>query len=287
MSWHRIRPWRSMLIALVLAALSSIAGNAADELRKLSVVSFGLFGDQRVFQSEATGAAQIVAKRFGADPVIVKFNTKKGGDATTASLAASLQATAKNMADASDVLFLILTSHGSQDGLAVFAGRRREILTPARLAGMLDQTGVRYRIVVISACYSGVFIPRLANPDSLVITAADADHSSFGCEDRAKWTYFGDAFFNIALRRTTRLKDAFVLARELVAQREARNGFERAAAGRPPVAWATARLQPRCVGKIEQAVATRRRQATRLCPPYFRSSLSTVIGRSRTRVPVA
>ena len=215
-----------MLIALVLAALSSIAGNAADELRKLSVVSFGLFGDQRVFQSEATGAAQIVAKRFGADPVIVKFNTKKGGDATTASLAASLQATAKNMADASDVLFLILTSHGSQDGLAVFAGRRREILTPARLAGMLDQTGVRYRIVVISACYSGVFIPRLANPDSLVITAADADHSSFGCEDRAKWTYFGDAFFNIALRRTTRLKDAFVLARELVAQREARNGFE-------------------------------------------------------------
>jgi len=226
MSWHRIRPWRSMLIALVLAALSSIAGNAADELRKLSVVSFGLFGDQRVFQSEATGAAQIVAKRFGADPVIVKFNTKKGGDATTASLAASLQATAKNMADASDVLFLILTSHGSQDGLAVFAGRRREILTPARLAGMLDQTGVRYRIVVISACYSGVFIPRLANPDSLVITAADADHSSFGCEDRAKWTYFGDAFFNIALRRTTRLKDAFVLARELVAQREARNGFE-------------------------------------------------------------
>jgi hypothetical protein len=33
-------------------------------------------------------------------------------------------------------------------------------------------------------------------------TAADANHSSFGCEDKAKWTYFGDAFFfNAALRR--------------------------------------------------------------------------------------
>jgi hypothetical protein len=90
---------------------------------------------------------------------------------------------------------------------------------------MLNATHVRYRAVVISACYSGVFIPRLANPNSLVVTAADANHSSFGCEDRAKWTYFGDAFFNVALRRTTRLKDAFALARALVGQREARNGF--------------------------------------------------------------
>jgi hypothetical protein len=178
-----------------------------------------------VAQSEATGAAQVVAGRFGADPTIVKFNTKKGGDATTASLAATLRATGKNMDDANDVLFVILTSHGSPDGLAVVAGRRQETLTPAHLADMLNATHVRYRAVVISACYSGVFIPWLANPNSLVVTAADANHSSFGCEDRAKWRYFGDAFFNVALRRTTRLKDAFALARALVRQREARNGF--------------------------------------------------------------
>jgi hypothetical protein len=227
MAKHRVSLWQSLLIALCVAiAPVAMALGAPDELRKVSVVSFGLFGDQRVFQSEATGAAQVVANRFGAEPVIVRFNTRKGGDATTTSLAATLQATAKNMADANDVLFLILTSHGSPDGLAVVAGRRRETLTPPRLADMLNATGVRYRAVVISACYSGVFIPQLANADTLVITAADGDHASFGCEDRAKWTYFGDAFFNVALRRTTRLKDAFVQARALVAQREARKGFE-------------------------------------------------------------
>jgi hypothetical protein len=80
--------------------------------------------------------------------------------------------------------------------------------------------------VVISACYSGVFIPRLANPDVLVITAADANHPSFGCQDKAKWTYFGDAFFNVALRQPVSLTDAFLDARSLVRKRELREHFE-------------------------------------------------------------
>ena len=125
-----------------------------------------------------------------------------------------------------DVLFLILTSHGSPRGLAIKAGRLTQTLTPARLAGLLAKTGVRHKVVVISACYSGVFIPRLASPDVLVITAADADHPSFGCEDKAKWTYFGDAFFNVALRQANDLKAAFDVARALVRKRELRERFE-------------------------------------------------------------
>jgi hypothetical protein len=88
------------------------------------------------------------------------------------------------------------------------------------------ETGVRHKVVIISACYSGVFFPRLANPDTLVITAADANHPSFGCEDKAMWTYFGDAFFNVALRRAESLKDAFATARALVGKRELREHFE-------------------------------------------------------------
>ena len=126
----------------------------------------------------------------------------------------------------SDILFLVLTSHGSPDGLAVTAGRRAETLKPSTLPAMLERTGVRRKAVVISACYSGVFIPRLANADTLVIYAADANHASFGCEDKAKWTFFGEAFFNIALRQTKTLKEAFLLARTLVSKRELRQGFD-------------------------------------------------------------
>ena len=215
------------LIALVLTFVPSVSPmHAAEDAPRVSVVSFGLFGDQGVFRNEASGAAQVVAGRFGSGPVNVQYNSKKGGGATIEALAMSLQVAANGMDTENDVLFLILTSHGSRAGLAVKAGRLTQTLTPSNLADMLARTSVRHKVVVISACYSGVFIPRLANPDVLVITAADADHPSFGCEDKARWTYFAEAFFDVALRRARSLKEAFVVARALVRKRELREHFE-------------------------------------------------------------
>jgi hypothetical protein len=154
------------LIAFVLIVAPSVSPvRAVEDARKVSVVSFGLFGDQGVFRSEATGAAQVVAGRFGSGPINVQFNSKKGGRATIETLAMSLQVAANGMDAENDVLFLILTSHGSPAGLAVKAGRLTQTLTPSNLADMLARTGVRHKVVVISGCYSGVFIPRLANPD--------------------------------------------------------------------------------------------------------------------------
>ena len=218
---------RALSVAFVLiAAPSASPVRAVENGHKVGVVSFGLFGDQGVFRREATGAAQVVASRFATGPVDVQYNVRTGGAATVDGLAKSLQAEARRLDADNDVLFVILTSHGSPDGLAVKAGRLMQTLTPSELAGMLARTGVRHKVVVISACYSGVFVRRLASPDLLVITAADARHSSFGCEDRARWTYFGDAFFNVALRHATSLKDAFALARTQVRKRELREHFE-------------------------------------------------------------
>jgi hypothetical protein len=224
-SWINLSAAALIAFALIVgASVSSV--HAVGDARKVTVVSFGLFGDQGVFRREANAAAQIVAGRFGGGPINVQYNSKKGGAATIQTLAMSMEAVAIGMDAENDVLFLILTSHGSRDGLAVKAGRLEQTLTPSNLAHLLARTGVRHKVVIISACYSGVFIPRLANPDVLVITAADADHPSFGCRDKAKWTYFGDAFFNVALRQAKSLKDAFVIARALVQRRELREHFE-------------------------------------------------------------
>jgi hypothetical protein len=57
------------------------------------------------------------------------------------------------------------------------------------------------------------------------MTAADTDHSSFGCQDKVKWTYFGDAFFNKALRHTADLRSAFAAARKLISVREKQEGL--------------------------------------------------------------
>jgi tetratricopeptide (TPR) repeat protein len=211
------------LLALFFALAPAFVSWGAESKPAATVVAFGLFGDQSVFESEAKGAAQIVASRFGGGSVVVRANTKKSAEATPESLAATLQSAAKTMDPENDILFLILTSHGSRAGLAVKAGARLEILSPLDLVAVLGNTPVRHRVVIISACYSGIFIHPLAEPDTLVITAADADHPSFGCRNGNVWTYFGDAFFNSALRRTADLKDAFALASASIRKRELQN----------------------------------------------------------------
>jgi hypothetical protein len=45
-------------------------------------------------------------------------------------------------------------------------------------------------VVIISACFSGVFVPPLQNAQRMVITAARPDRSSFGCGDKDKYPYF-------------------------------------------------------------------------------------------------
>jgi Peptidase C13 family len=207
----------AVLAPALLLAFASIPAGASP---KVTVLAFGLFGSQSVFESEAKWAADIVAHQLDANAVVVRTNTKRRGDVTIASIENELRTAAGQMDHENDLLVLILTSHGSQAGVAVQAGRREETLSPGALAGMLTRTGVRHRIVIISACYSGVFVGPLANDNTLVITAADFDHSSFGCQDKVKWTYFGDAFFNKALRHTADLRSAFATARKLISVRE-------------------------------------------------------------------
>ena len=210
-----------------LAFLLVCAGSAlaADGGHKVVIAAFGLWADQSVFESEAKGAADIVAKRFGGTDVVVRANSRWETQATNETVASTLDAVAKTMDAENDVLLVIFTSHGSRGGLAVKSGFTEETLSPWLLQATLRYTGVRHRVIIVSACYSGIFIP-LAGPDTLVITAADATHPSFGCQDGAEWTYFGDAFFNTALRRAKGLRDAFNIASKLVRKRELSEGFE-------------------------------------------------------------
>ena len=93
------------LIAFVLNLAPSVSTvHAVENTRKVSVVSFGLFGDQGVFGSEATGAARVVAGRFGGAPINVQYNSKIGGAATIEGLAMSLQAAA-NGTDADNGIY--------------------------------------------------------------------------------------------------------------------------------------------------------------------------------------
>jgi hypothetical protein len=219
-----------LVAVLVAVALPALAQKAPKSERppskpRVHVVSFGLWADNDLFRREATAAADVIANTFGkSGQLIVRANTKNRSAARIPDLRDTLHGLASTMDRNEDVLFLFLTSHGAQDGLGVklFDSDRVFPLTPERLGGMLRVAGIKHRVVVISACYSGIFSEDIADDHTLVITAADKDHTSFGCNDDnpGNYTYFGEAFFGESLKSGVTLDDAFHEAKARVGQRE-------------------------------------------------------------------
>jgi hypothetical protein len=146
--------------------------------------------------------------------------------ATHQNLAAAIRAVGRVMNKDEDVLMLILSSHGSRKGLGLYLpGVVSNSLTPDHLAELLKREGIKHRVLIISACYSGIFLKPLVNENTIVMTAADENNTSFGCSNEREWTYFGDALFNHAARTGVDLRRAFEQAKLKIAEWEARDGL--------------------------------------------------------------
>ncbi len=193
----------------------------------LYFVGVAAYAAEDVFMKELEVISALFRDRFDADgrSVLLVNNPKTVAQlpvATATSLARTLEQVGRVMNPDEDVLFLYLTSHGSRDHrLAVqFWPLQLSDIDPPSLRRMLDRAGIKWRVIVISACYSGGFIDALQDDHTLVLTAADATHTSFGCGSQSDFTYFGRAYFDEALRATWSFTDAFGAARKTIAARE-------------------------------------------------------------------
>jgi hypothetical protein len=186
--------------------------------------------DEHVFQNEAEGAAAVLSQRFNAvGRTIVLSNGKGAGverthpGARPSEVAAALARIGEVMDRNEDVLVLYMTSHGQPDGaLGVQDQFRGYAIYPATLRESLDQIGIRNRLIIVSACFAGAFIPALQNDTTIVLAAAAHDRTSFGCVPENDWTFFGDALMNQTLRQNRSLPDAFNMAKVLIESWEAR-----------------------------------------------------------------
>jgi hypothetical protein len=141
--------------------------------------------------------------------------------ASVSNLRWALNGVAGKMDLEEDILFLYLTSHGSPHLVSVyFPELALNNLEDRALKDMLDHAGIKWRVLVVSACYSGSFIDTLKDDRTLIITAAAANKTSFGCSDETDWTYFGDAYINTALRGDRSFIAAFEHARAIIAEKE-------------------------------------------------------------------
>ncbi|HAU22285.1 MAG TPA: peptidase C13, partial [Erythrobacter sp.] len=170
------------------------------------VVTIALDSDP-VFAREAREAGRVLSRRYNANgrtmvlagPDGIEDNHPKG---SITSLMISLARIAELMDPSEDVLVLYTTSHGAPEGLAYHYGDTGfGILSPRRLSNAFEELGFDRRILLISACYSGAFIPALASENTAILTASAANRTSFGCQPDNDWTFFGDALINRALRK--------------------------------------------------------------------------------------
>ncbi len=190
-------------------------------------------GRQGVFRREANSIKQYFDETLGTQGksmqlVNSRLTARDIPQSTVTSIKGSLNALAQRMDAQQDVLFVYLTSHGSKDHKFYLNNPEMPLndLPAHELASMLADIPVKYKVLVVSACYSGGFIPELKDDNTLVITASAADRTSFGCSDRNEFTYFGEAFIKEALPSSNSFSEAFDKAFELVSQREKDEDFE-------------------------------------------------------------
>lgn len=215
------------LVDQALAAVSSSAGGPP----RYYFVAAATDSSSEVFRREALGAKAAFNARFGTEAsslaLINQWQTASQTPlASLTNLDRLLNGIGKRMDVEKDVLVLFITAHGGKEVLSVnVPGFPLNQITPERLAEILDGAGIRNRVLIISACYSGSFIPKLAGPNTLIMTAASGETTSFGCSNEREWTYFGDAFFNRALKETASLMGAFDKAKVLIETWESEQGL--------------------------------------------------------------
>ncbi|TCB57617.1 C13 family peptidase [Acinetobacter terrestris] len=189
-------------------------------------------GYQDVFKSEVERIKEQFDTRFGTfgRSIMLVNNPEtrtKTPIASRTSMEMALRRIGQQMNRESDVLFLYMTSHGLPNQFEMEnAPIDLNDVDPKWLKDTLDKSGIRWRIIVISACYSGSFVPALQDDNTLIITASAADRASFGCSNEADYTYFGRAFFDQSMREQNSISAAFEQTKGTVAQWEKAQGFE-------------------------------------------------------------
>ena len=196
----------------------------------LYVVAFAGDGAENVFRNEVEYAAQLFAQRFDAEGHILVLENNPASIetrplATLTNLRIALAAIAEEMVPSEDILLVYLTSHGSEDHALYVALDPLPLnqIFPDDLAEALRTTpSMRWKVIVVNACYSGGFIDVLRDDSTMVITAARSDRTSFGCGSDSQITWFGKAFLADALNETTSFLEAFEKAKGYVVEWEVR-----------------------------------------------------------------
>ena len=211
-------------------AIAGIAPRREGQANVYGLV-FAPYASEDVFLRESRMVTEVLEERFDARGRVLRLlnhatTAQELPWATPLNLRRAIEAMAARMDREQDVLVIYMTSHGARDFKLASSHWPLSVpwLTPQALREALDASGIRHRVIAISACYSGGWIEPLATEHSLIMTAADAEHTSYGCGHRSELTFFGRAVFDEALRESHSFEAAFAAAVPVIQQREIEAG---------------------------------------------------------------
>jgi hypothetical protein len=198
------------------------------------IYAIGMAGwsEQDVFVKELNGGLAALERSIGMNRGAIRLvnhldTIESLPVASPTNFASAVHSIAGIMNKDEDVLLIFITSHGGPTGVGLLlADTIHTVLSPDHVASVLDREGIKNRLLIVSACYSGVFVKRLASPNSVILTASDENSPSFGCSNEREWTYFGDALFNLNLRPGISLEESFENAKLQISRWEARDGVD-------------------------------------------------------------
>ena len=216
-------PKQAALLKKQVAALPPQKPGVTD----IYVIGVAGWASEDVFRNELAGALGVLGKAL---PLSGTLRLMNGSDTETTiplasrpNFAAAVLALAGVMDRDEDVLLIFMTSHGVRDGFGLQLPALLVRFSPQEVATILRKAGIKNRVVIVSACFSGIFVKPLATEDTIVLTASDAKSPSFGCANGREWTYFGDALFNHSLKPGTDFQQAYKGTRKLIENWEKRD----------------------------------------------------------------
>lgn len=190
-----LRVFRNLLPAIYLLTACAAPIPAPEIAQGVQASYYGhaLYGDP-VFDRDVLGLRNALAARYGGLQDQAMFGqhlpqmTRPSPDAPRA----ALLRLAEGARDGQDVVVVLFTSHGNKSVLAVKDRNSDDIgtVTDQQLRDFLEPLNKDRQVIILQACHSGSLIPALAHPNRIIITAAAADRTSFGCEPDAENTWF-------------------------------------------------------------------------------------------------
>ena len=189
------------LLAKQLALAENAFANEAPA--RLIFAGFAMHSQSKAFRNDVLSAEKI-ALAADQSAVIFKLNNPVPGQESDWPYATSenIEQVLKKigaLARPQDKVMVLFATHGQPDVLAInFSARDYSYVNAAFLNRTMAELRGKQVMIIMSACHSGSFLKPLGEPSRIVIAAAAADKSSFGCQFQSTNTYFIDALLNQA-----------------------------------------------------------------------------------------